>query len=69
MEKNKHEIGLQLFKKDTPTQLFSSEICETFKNSGCCFRKHVTYFYVIENYIGHKLAIFNTVLLLYCIYC
>ena len=38
------------------------EICETFKNSGGYFWKHVTY-YVIENYVGHKLVIFKAVLL------
>ena len=38
------------------------EICETFKNSGGCFWKHVTY-YVIENYVGHKLVTFKAVLL------
>ena len=52
--------GLQLFKKETPTQMFSCGICETFKNSGGCFWKHRTY-YVIKNYGGHKLAIFKTV--------
>ena len=50
----------------TPTKVLSCGICETFKNSGGCLWKHVTY-YVIKNYIGHKLAIFNIVLLLYCI--
>ena len=34
-------------------------ICETFKKSGDCFWKHVTYYYVIKNHVGHKLAIFN----------
>ena len=43
-------------KKQTPTQVFSCGICETFKSSGGCFRKHVTY------YIGHKLVIFSAVL-------
>ena len=56
--------GLQLFKKETPTQVFSCGICETFKNSGGCFWKHVTYYYVIKNYVVHKLAIFNVTLLL-----
>ena len=37
--------------------MFSCGICETFKNSGGCAWKHVTYYYV-----GHKLAIFNAVL-------
>ena len=46
-----------LRKKETPTQVFSCGICETFKNSGGCAWKHVTYYYV-----GHKLAIFNAVL-------
>ena len=31
--------------------------------------KYIIYYYVIQNYVGHKLVIFNTVLLLYCIYC
>ena len=44
-------------KKQTPKQVFSCGICETFKNSGGCFWKHVTYYYG-----GHKLAIFNAVL-------
>ena len=35
----------------------SCGICETFKKSGGCFWKHITYYYV-----GHKLAIFNAVL-------
>ena len=51
-------------KKETPTQVFSCGICETFKNSGGCFWKHVTYYYVIKNYVVHKLAIFNVTLLL-----
>ena len=55
--------------KKTPTQVFSCGICETFKNSGGCFWKQVTCYYVIKNYAGHKLAIFNVFLLLYCIYC
>ena len=58
-----------LRKKETPAQVFFCRICETFKNSGSCFWKHVTYYYVIKNYAGHKLTILNTVLLLYCIYC
>ena len=58
-----------LRKKETPTQVFSCGICETFKNSGGYFWKHLTYYYIIKNYLGHKLAIFNAVLLLYCIYC
>ena len=41
LEKNKHEIGrpasLQLVKKETPTQVLSCGICETFKNTGGCF--------------------------------
>ena len=41
-----------LKKKGTPTQVSSCGICETFKNSGGCFWKHVTY-YVIKNYVGH----------------
>ena len=32
-----------LIKKETPTQVFSFGICETFKNSGTCFWKHLTY--------------------------
>ena len=28
---------ITLRKKETPTQVFSCEICETFKNSGGCF--------------------------------
>ena len=58
-----------LMKKETPTQMFSCGTCKTFKNSGSCFWKHPTYYYLIKNYVGHKLAIFNTILLLYCIYC
>ena len=57
-----------LRKKETPAQVFSCGICETFKNSGGCFWKHLTYYYVIKNYVGHKLAIFNAFLLRYCIY-
>ena len=45
-------------KKQTPTHVFSCGICETFKNSGGCFWKHGTYYYV-----GHKLVIFNAVIL------
>ena len=55
--------------KKTPTQVFSCGICETFKNGGGWFWKHVTYYYIIKNYIGYTLAIFNAELLLYCIYC
>ena len=43
------------------TKVFSCEICETFRNSSGCFWKHVTYYYAIKNYIGHKLAIFNAI--------
>ena len=43
--------------KQTPAQVFSCGICETFKNSGGCFWKHVT----LHN---KKLVIFNAVLLL-----
>ena len=53
-----------LRKKETPAQVFFCGICETFKNSGGCFWKHVTYYYV-KNYAGHKLAILNTVPLLH----
>ena len=42
--------------------LRKKRICKTFKGSGGCFWKHVTYYYVIKNYIGHKLAIFNPVI-------
>ena len=42
--------------------MFSCGICETFENSGGCFWKHVTYYYVIKNWVVHKLAIFNAVL-------
>ena len=42
--------------------LRKKRICKTFKGSGGCFWKHVTYYYVIKNYIGHKLAIFSTVI-------
>ena len=41
--------------------MFSCGICETFKNSGGCFWKHVTYYYILKNCIGHKLAISNIV--------
>ena len=37
-----------LRKKETPTQVFSCGIHETFKNSGGCFWKHVTYYYIIK---------------------
>ena len=60
--------GLLVFWKETPKQLFSCWICETFKNSGGCFWKHVSYYDLITNYIVHKLDIFNAVVLLYCIY-
>ena len=53
-----------ILRKKTPTQLFSCGICETFKNSGDCFWKHVTCYDVIKNYVGYKLAIFNAFLLL-----
>ena len=46
--KNKHEIGLQacnIFKRDSNTGV-SCGICETFKNSGGCFWKHGTYYYI-----------------------
>ena len=49
--------------------MFSCGICETFKTSGGCFWKHVNRYYRIKNYVGHKLVIFNAILLLYCIYC
>ena len=51
-----------LRKKETPTEVYSCGICKTFKGSGGCLWKHVTYYYVIKNYIGYKLAIFNTVI-------
>ena len=51
-----------LRKKRDSTQVFSSGIQEIFKNSGSCFWKHITYYYVIKNYIGRKLAIFNAIL-------
>ena len=35
--KNPEPAGLQLFKKETPMQVFSCGICETFKNTGGCF--------------------------------
>ena len=44
-------------KKQTPTQVFSCGACETFKNSGGYFWKHVIYYY-----LWHKLVIFNAVL-------
>ena len=53
-----------LRKKETPTQVLSCGIGEAFKNSGGCFWKHVTYYYITKNYIGHKSAIFNAILLL-----
>ena len=31
--------GLQLYQKDSPTQVFSCEICKTFKNT--CFVEHL----------------------------
>ena len=49
--------------------MFSYGIYETIKNSGGYFWKHVTFYYVMKSYVGHKLAILNAVLLLYCIYC
>ena len=49
-----------LRKKETPTEVYSCGICKTFKGSGGCLWKHVTYYYVIKNYIGYKLAIFNS---------
>ena len=52
-------------KKETPTRVFSCGIHETFKNSGGCFWKHVYNILWITNYVGHKLAIFNAVLLLF----
>ena len=45
--------GLQRFQKETPIQVFFYGICETFKNSGGCFWKHVTYCYITKNYTGH----------------
>ena len=54
-------ISLFQEKKETPTQVFSCRICETFKNRGGCFWKHKTY-YIIKNYVGNKSAIFNAVL-------
>ena len=59
--------GLQLFEKET--LVFSCGTCETFNNSGGCFWKQVIFYYVIKNYIEHKLAISNAVFLLYYIYC
>ena len=44
--------GLQRFQKETPIQVFFYGICETFKNSGGCFWKHVTFYYRIKNYAG-----------------
>ena len=58
-----------LRKKESPPRVFSCGICETLKNSGGCFWKHVTYYDILKNYPGHKLAIFNAVILLCCIYC
>ena len=57
-----------LREKKSPTQMFSCGISETFKSSGGCFWKHITFYYIIKSYVGHKLAIFNAILLLYCIY-
>ena len=56
-----------LRKKETPTQVFSHEISETFKTV-VVVSENITC-YVIKNYVGHKLAIFNGVLLLYYMYC
>ena len=42
--------------------MFSFGICETFRDSGGCFWNQVTYYYVIKNYVGHKLAIFKAIL-------
>ena len=53
-----------LRKKESPPRVFSCGICETLKNSGGCFWKHVTYYDILKNYPGHKLAIFNAVILL-----
>ena len=58
-----------LCKKTDSDTGFSCGIYETFKKSGGCFGKHITYYCVIKNCLGHKLAIFNAVLLLYCSYC
>ena len=57
-----------LRKKETPAWVVFYEICENFKNSGSYFWKNITYYYIVKNYAGHKLAISNTVLLLYRIY-
>ena len=51
-----------LREKRDSTQVLSSGIQEIFKNSCSCFWKHVTYYYIIKNYIGCKLAIFNAIL-------
>ena len=48
-------------KRDSNTGVFLWNLWN-FKNSGGCFWKYVTYYYVIKYYLGHKLAIFNAVL-------
>ena len=60
--------GLHLL-KEAATQVFTCGICETFKNSVDSYWKHVTCYYIMKNYVGHKLAIFQAVLLFYCISC
>ena len=42
-------------KRNSNTGVFCG-ICETFKNSHGCFWKHVIYYYIIKNYLGHKLV-------------
>ena len=48
-------------KRDSNTGVFLWNLWN-FKNSGGCFWKYVTYYYVIKYYLGHKLAIFNAVI-------
>ena len=55
-EKKLAEVRLNNKEPETPIQVFSCGICETFKNSGGCFWAHLTYYYVIKNYVEHKLA-------------
>ena len=69
IEKNKHEIGLRacnFFKKRLQHRCFPVEFVKLSRT--VVVPSESTYYYVIKNHVGHKLVIFNTVLLLYCIY-
>ena len=70
IEKNKYEIGLRacnFFKKRLQHRCFPVEFVKLSRT--VVVPSESTYYYVIKNHVGHKLVIFNTVLLLYCIYC